>query len=244
MPNLRIICLAVDDEPPALEVIKKYISLVPSLELAGTCINAVEALAMLRQNQIDLLFLDIQMPQILGTDFVRTLKNPPKVIFTTAFRKFAVEGFELDAVDYLLKPISFERFLKAINKVTENLSQKSETDSIDTVLEKKKEVNDPFIYFRADRKVLKITLDDILYIESLKDYIKVVTKTRTIITKQSISSLEEMLPKDSFTRIHRSYIVSISKIESYTSELIEIAELQLPISRMYRHELAKILKIE
>jgi len=241
MPPNKIKCLIVDDEPPALEVIKKHIALVPSLELSATCINAVDALAFLQQSHIDLLFLDIQMPQILGTDFLRTLKNPPKVIFTTAFRKFAVEGFELDAVDYLLKPISFERFLKAVNKVMEAPAKNAE--SIEQI-EKKKENGDTFIYFRADRKALKVALNDILYIESLKDYIKVVTINKTIITKQSISSLEEMLPKDSFTRIHRSYIVSLNKIESYTSELIEIAKQELPVSRMYRHELAKILKIE
>ena len=237
----KIKCLIVDDEPPALEVLKKHIALVPSLELSATCINAVDALSALKETPIDLIFLDIQMPQILGTDFVRTLKTPPKIIFTTAFRRFAIEGFELDAVDYLLKPISFERFLKAVNKIGEQPVKN--TDRAEPI-EKKMENGDIFINFRADRKVLKIALNDILYIESLKDYIKVVTTSKTIITKQSISSLEEMLPKDSFSRIHRSYIVSLSKIESYTSELIEIAKQELPVSRMYRHELAKILKIE
>lgn len=235
----KITCLAVDDEPPAIEILKNYISSISSLELAGTCNNAVEALNMLREKNIDLLFLDIQMPQLLGTDLIRTLKKPPKVIFTTAYRKFAVEGFELDAVDYLLKPISFERFVKAVNKVMDV----SVTKTIDPVAVNNKKENEEYIYFRADKKVLKIALCDILYIESLKDYIKVVTINKTIITKQSISSLEEMLPKDSFTRIHRSYIIALSKIESYTSELIEIAKQELPISRMYRHELAKMLKI-
>ena len=239
--NTKIKCLAVDDEPPALEVIKKHISCVPALELTAISLNAVQALSILQQNQIDLLFLDIQMPQILGTDFVRTLKNPPKVIFTTAFRKFAVEGFELDAVDYLLKPISFERFLKAVNKI---MASSPKNTVIDKIPGKEKDNTDSFIYFRADRKVLKVALNEILYIESLKEYIKVVTTNKTIMTKQSISSLEEMLPKNLFTRIHRSYIVSLDKIESYTSELIEIAKQELPVSRMYRHELAKILKIE
>lgn len=241
MMNTKIKCLAVDDEPPALEVIKKHISCVPALELTAISLNAVQALSILQQNQIDLLFLDIQMPQILGTDFVRTLKNPPKVIFTTAFRKFAVEGFELDAVDYLLKPISFERFLKAVNKI---MASSPKNTVIDKIPGKEKDNTDSFIYFRADRKVLKVALNEILYIESLKEYIKVVTTNKTIMTKQSISSLEEMLPKNLFTRIHRSYIVSLDKIESYTSELIEIAKQELPVSRMYRHELAKILKIE
>lgn len=238
--NKKICCLVVDDEPPALDVLKRYIALIPSVTLAGTCNNAVEALHLLQEQNIDLLFLDIQMPQILGTDFIRTLKKPPKVIFTTAYRKFAVEGFELDAVDYLLKPISFERFLKAVNKVMDVSLQN--TNDREIIADKHKGIAGSFIHFRSNRKMLKIALDDILYIESLKDYIKVVTKTKTIITKQSISSLEENLPENSFIRIHRSYIVALNKIESYTSELVEIAKQELPISRMYRHEVEKTLK--
>src|SRR5690349_7418155 len=230
-PPNKIVCLAVDDEPPALDILKTYINAVSSLELVGTSLNAVDALNVLRHTRIDLLFLDIQMPQLLGTDLLRTLNNPPKVIFTTAYRKFAVEGFELNAVDYLLKPISFERFLKAVNKVM-NVSIKEEKDA---------PANDGFILFRADRKMYKIALADILFIESMKDYIKVITADKTIITKQSISSVEENLPKEQFLRIHRSYIVSISKIRTYTSELISIGKDELPVSRMYRHEVEKIL---
>ncbi|HEV8285987.1 MAG TPA: response regulator transcription factor [Chitinophagaceae bacterium] len=240
MADEKIICLVVDDEPPALEVLKNYISSVSSLELAGTCNNAIEALNILREKTIHLLFLDIQMPQLLGTDLIRTLKNPPKVIFTTAFRKFAVEGFELDAVDYLLKPISFERFLKAVNKVMHT--------SLDrTALEKENtsKINEPeHINFRSDRKMVKVALHDIVYIESIKDYIKVVTTTGTVITKQPISSVEEMLPKEKFIRIHRSYIVSVSKIESYNHELVWIAKQELPISRSYRHEVSRFLQLE
>ncbi|HEY2349690.1 MAG TPA: LytTR family DNA-binding domain-containing protein [Puia sp.] len=242
MPNSKKIrCLAVDDEPPALDILKKYIEMIPSLELISTCNNAVEALDILQVDNIDLMFSDIQMPQILGTDFIRTLKKPPKVIFTTAYRNFAVEGFELNAVDYLLKPISFERFLQAVNKVMEVSLQNS--DDRENAGGRKKAMADSFIHFRADRKVLKIALDDILYIESLKDYIKVITRTKTIITKQSISSLEDNLPAAAFIRIHRSYIVALDKIESYTSELVEIAKRELPISRMYRHEVEKVLKL-
>jgi len=238
MPDKKIKCLAVDDEPPALEVLEKYISSVQSLELVGTCNDAVEALNFIRQHPVDLIFLDIQMPQILGTDFLRTLKKPPKVIFTTAFRKFAVEGFELDAVDYLLKPISFERFLKAVNKVMDV--------SFDGTLLLEKEIQDKThngqdIYFRSDRKMIKVALSDILYIESLKDYIKVVSITGTVITKQSISSVEDMLPKEMFMRIHRSFIVALKKIESYSNELVWIGKAELPISRMYRHEVEKVL---
>lgn len=237
----KITCLAVDDEPPALGIIKKYIDAVPSLQLITTCNNAVEALSVLQTQIIDLLFLDIQMPQILGTDFMRTLKNPPKVIFTTAYRKFAVEGFELDAIDYLLKPISFDRFLKAVNKVMDiNLPVMNQhTDYIE-----KNNHQESFISFRVDRKNLKILLDDILYVESLKDYVKVVTKTKNIITKQSIASLEEALLTAAFIHIHRSYIVAVNKIESYTSELIEITKQELPIGRMYRLQVTKVLNLD
>ena len=225
-------CLAVDDEPPALEILNNYINAVPSLELAGTCINAIDAINFLRNVHIDLLFLDIQMPQLLGTDLLRTINNPPKVIFTTAYREFAVEGFELNAVDFLLKPISFERFVKAVNKVMEiKLPQNS-----------RHEVIDEYIYFRSDRKLHKVAMDDIVFIESLKDYIKVVTKSKTIITRQSISAIEERLPKASFIRIHRSFIVSLSKVQSYSPELIAIGNEELPVSRMYRHEVEKVFR--
>ena len=228
----KIVCLAVDDEPPALDILKNYINAVPSLELAASCINAIDALNVLRSNRIDLMFLDIQMPQLLGTDLMRTLNNPPKVIFTTAFREFAVEGFELNAVDYLLKPISFERFLKAVNKVMDiRLPQQTE-----------QETHDAYLYFRSDRKMHKVAMEDIIFIESLKDYIKVVTKSKTIITKQSISSIEERLPKTLFIRIHRSFIVSLNKVQSYTPELIAIGNEELPVSRMYRHEVEKVLR--
>ena len=239
MPEKKISCLAVDDEPPALDVLRKYISSVQSLELVGTCSDAVEALNSIRQRSVDLIFLDIQMPQILGTDFLRTLKNPPKVIFTTAFRKFAIEGFELDAVDYLLKPISFERFLKAVNKVMD--ASLNGTLTIENERQNKVAA-DNSIYFRSDRKMIKVNLADILYIESIKDYIKVVGVSGTVITKQSISSVEEDLPKDMFIRIHRSYIVALNKIESYSNELVWLGKAELPISRMYRHEVEKILK--
>jgi DNA-binding LytR/AlgR family response regulator len=235
----KISCLIVDDEPPALDVLKKYIESIPSLQLAGCCTNAVDALALIQKQPIDLIFLDIQMPQILGTDFVRTLANPPKIIFTTAYRKYAVEGFDLNAVDYLLKPIPFERFLKAVNKIMNVSVQQNITEVVN---KHEKEIADSFIHFRADRKILKVALDDILYIESLKDYIRVVTRSKTFLTKHSISSLEENLPAAAFIRIHRSYIIAINKIDFFTNELVGIGKLELPISRMYRHEVEKVLK--
>ena len=239
MNGKKIICLAVDDEPPALEVLKKFITSVHSLELAGTCSDAIEAINFLQSKPVDLIFLDIKMPELLGTDFIRALKNPPKVIFTTAYRKYAIEGFELDAVDYLLKPISFDRFLRAVSKVMQTpLTAMEHEDEI----QNSKSGGPGYISFRSDRKMIKVALNDILYIESIKDYIKVVTVTNTVITKQSISSVEEMLPKKMFIRIHRSYIVSLNKIESYNHELVWIAKQELPISRMYRHEVEAVLK--
>lgn len=233
--------MAVDDEPPALEVLKKFITSVHSLELAATCSDAIEAINFLQTKQVDLVFLDIKMPELLGTDFVRALKNPPKIIFTTAYRKYAIEGFELDAVDYLLKPISFDRFLKAVSKVMQ--TPLSETIPEEETQNKKADSNG-YISFRSDRRMIKVALSDILYIESIKDYIKVVTTTNTVITKQPISSVVEMLPPEMFTRIHRSYIVALNKIESYNNELVWIANQELPISRMYRHEVGKTLKLD
>jgi len=237
----KIYCLAVDDEPPALQVIEKYISAVKILELKASVNNAVDALSILQHNKIDLIFLDIQMPQLLGTDLMRSLISPPKVIFTTAFRKYAVEGFDLDAVDYLLKPISFDRFLKAVNKVM-RLNITANENVLSFKIQQTNNAAESFIYLRADRMNIKVSFEDILFIEGLKDYIKVVTKEKTIVTKQSISSIEETLSPHLFIRVHRSFIVSLNKIESYTSDLIQIGKYEIPISRSYRHEVETALK--
>ena len=234
----KIKCLVIDDELPAREVLQKHIAGVEVLELAGTCSNAVEALSFLQSNTVDLLFLDIQMPHILGTNFIRTLKNPPKVIFTTGYRKYAIEGFELDAVDYLLKPISFDRFLKSVNKIFQlNLQSYANTAGA----ENHPEPAQPFLYLRADRKMVKVLFNDILYIEGLRDYIRIFTTSKTIITKHLLASLEEMLPSDAFLRIHRSYIISISKIDSFNSDTIEIGKKELPVGRLFKHDVTKLL---
>src|SRR4026207_1792405 len=164
----KIKCLVVDDEPPAREILKQHIAGVDALELTGTCASAVEAISFLKDHPVDLLFLDIQMPQLLGTNFVRTLKSPPKVIFTTAFRKYAVEGFELDAVDYLLKPISFERFLKGINKIMQLNISSAQAMPTSATKEKQNGESNSFLYFRAERKMVKVFFRDILYVEGLK----------------------------------------------------------------------------
>ena len=237
----KIKCLVIDDEPPARDVLKKYIAGVDLLQLCGECSNAVETLSFLQNNIVDLLFLDIKMPHILGTSFLRTLKNPPKVIFTTAYRKYAVEGFDLNAVDFLLKPISFERFLQAVNKVMQLNIHVGENSK--PAHESVPDQSHPFLYFRADRKMVKVFLEDILFIESLKDYVKVVTQTKVIISKQSISSLEEMLPKESFVRVHRSYIIALNKIDSYNTDIIEIGKKDIPIGRLFRHEVSRAIDI-
>jgi len=237
----KIKCLVIDDEPPARDILKKYIAGVDLLQLAGECSNAVETLSFLQTNSVDLLFLDIKMPHILGTSFLRTLKNPPKVIFTTAFRKYAVEGFDLNAVDFLLKPISFERFLQAVNKVMQmDIHVPGNSNALNDTLP---DQSHPFLYFRADRKMVKVFLEDILFIESLKDYIKVVTTQKIIISKQSIASLVEMLPKDAFVRVHRSYIIAIDKIDSYNADVIEIGKTEIPIGRLFRHDVTRVLNI-
>ena len=232
----------MDDEPLALSILKKYIGSVQNLELVGTCENAVQALQMLQEYRIDLIFLDIQMPQIMGTDFIRTLKKSPKIIFTTAFRKYAIEGFELDAVDYLLKPISFERFLKAVNKVLQtNLDA---PDSLYHVNESVSESTQSYLYFRVDRKMVKVLLQDILYIEGFSDYVKIITNSKTLITKQLISALEETLPKEIFMRIHRSFIISVNKINSYNADMILIGKTELPIGRLFKQNVIKKLQMK
>jgi len=238
-PTKTLRCLIVDDEPPAREIIRRYVEGIPMLELVGECSNAIQTLGILQQQPVDLLFMDIRMPQLNGNDFLKTLRHPPKVIFTTAYPDYAIEGYELDVVDYLLKPIHFDRFLKAVNKALQNTSNLPESIPVT------KEAEDyiaPFVYFRADRKMVKLMLHDILYIESMKDYVKVVTTTKVIISKQSISSVEEMLPEKKFIRCHRSYIISVEKIKSFTNELIEIGTAEIPIGKLYRNEVVRLLE--
>jgi two-component system LytT family response regulator len=229
-------CMIVDDEPPAREVLRRYIEDVPHLKLVAECGNAIQAFTFLQHSDVALIFLDIRMPQLNGTDFLKTIKHPPKVIFTTAYPEYALQGYELDAIDYLLKPIPFERFLKAVNKAFQQVSIRPDTSM---TLEEKK--SDPFVYFRVDRKMVKIMLQDILYIESMKDYIRIFTTQGTIITKQSISAVEAMLPEHHFLRTHRSYIISLDKIRSYTAELIEVEKAEIPIGKLYRNTVLKVL---
>ena len=234
--NSPIRCLIVDDEPLARQIISRYVLQVPTLQLVGECANAIQAFTFLQQHPVDLLFLDIRMPQLNGNDFLKALQNPPKVIFTTAFSDYALESYELDAIDYLMKPITIERFLKAVNKATDPGTARNEIKSLHE--EKKTE---SFVYFRADRKMIKVMLQDILYVESMKDYVKIITSNSTIISRQSISSVEAMLPEKEFIRTHRSFIVSLQKIRSFTQELIEIEKTEIPIGKIYRNGVLKML---
>jgi two-component system LytT family response regulator len=233
--NKTIKCLVADDEPAARNVLTRYIKEVPMLELVGECSNAIQVISLLQTHPIDLLFLDIHMPQLKGTDFLKALNTPPKTIFTTAYEQYALQSYELNALDYLLKPIQFHRFLKAVQKVMQ-LATPLETEQVSI-----QPARDLFIYFRANRKMVKVLLNDILYIESIKDYIKVFTTSGVIITKTSISSIEELLPENNFIRTHRSFIVSLQKVKSFTSEIIEIEKTEVPIGKMFRQNVLKIL---
>lgn len=233
---MKLNCLIVDDEPLAIKVLETHIADIPSLQIAGSCANAFSAMAALTHGNIDLMFLDIHMPKLMGHEFLRTLRNPPKVIFTTAYKEYALEAFELDAVDYLLKPITLERLIKAVNKL----------DGA-AIAETRHEVNAPdpegFVYFRADRKMIKVRYDDIVYAESMKDYVKIIrTREKPLLVKQPISSLEDILPAHLFLRIHRSYIVAVSKISAFTNHDVEIGGQEIPIGRLYAYQLEKLTR--
>lgn len=237
-PVKKYNCLIIDDEPPAREVLRRYIAQIPLLHLVGECSNALHALTALKQQQTDLLFLDIQMPQITGIDMIGTLIHPPKIILTTAFEQYAVQAFELAVVDYLVKPIRFDRFLKSVMKALPVLEQPQVNQP---VLYATQPADSPFLYFRADRKMVKVFLNDIFYVESLKDYVKIHTTKGAVITKYAMSALEAMLPSTSFLRVHRSFVVALEKIDSFTSDDIEIQGQLIPIGKLYRQEVIKLL---
>ena len=239
MPNgnyIQVKCIIVDDEPMARDVIRRYIEQTPNLNLVNEFGNAIDAMVFLQEQTVDMIFLDIKMPQLSGTEFVRSLRTVPKIIFSTAVKEFAHEGFELDVVDYLLKPIRFERFLRAVNKA---FPQKQEVENHGSTPDPDKQV-DSFIYLRVDRKMMKVVLDDIIYIESYKDYVKIFTEQGLVITRQTIASVEAMLSENQFVRIHRSYIISIKKLKSFTAETVEIGPKELPIGKLYRNGFLKL----
>jgi DNA-binding LytR/AlgR family response regulator len=229
--------IIVDDEPLALDVLETYIEKMPDINLVKRCSNAFEANDALKNHDIDLMFLDIQMPQLTGIDFLKTLTDPPLVIFTTAYSNYAIEGFELNATDYLLKPISLERFMKAANKAIDQIELKRKEGASHV------EIGDSenFIFVKADKKFVKVNFNEVLYIEGLKDYVIIRTEKGRVITLQTMKSLEDKLPSKIFRRIHRSYIVNIGKVEAILGNMVEVIEKgqpkHLPIGKNYRDEL-------
>lgn len=223
----RCKCIIVEDEPLAQNVLKKYIADHPSLELVGTCTDALEAQVVLNKHDVQLIFLDINLPKLSGINFIKTLLQSPLIIFTTAYPEFAVEGFELNAVDYLLKPFSFERFLKAVNKVVEKLNNP---------MVSKKEEKNSYIFFRSDKKIHKVDLENILYIEAIGDYMKVITDSGQLIINETMKNLQEELPAGSFIRVHKSFIISRSKIKYIEGNYVQIEDKSIPIGATYRNE--------
>jgi DNA-binding LytR/AlgR family response regulator len=230
----RINCLILDDEPAALEVLEHYIAKVFFLNLVRKCQHAIEAMQILEENNIDLLFLDINMPDIDGIQFLKSIKSRPLVIFTTGYREYAIEGYDFDIVDFLLKPFDFERFLKAVNKANNLISK---TTRIPAARQKPQQ----YIFVKADYKLVKINVDDILFVEGLKDYIKIFTRQKLILTLMSMTAIEGKLPADEFFRLHRSYIISLSKIDSVSRHRVIIGEKFIPISVPYREKFYLII---
>ena len=226
-----ITCIIVDDEPIAREILENHLQKIAIINIVATCKNAIEAFNVINSNKVDVIFLDINMPEISGLSFARSINKNIKIIFTTAYREYAVDGFDLKAVDYLLKPISFERLLQAVNKfLDENILIHS--DKKEELIHEKSD----FIFVRSDRKMIKVNFSEVNYIESLGDYLKIHLSNKTIITRETITSIEAKLPKKEFLRIHRSFIVSINKIESFTNEFVEINNKAIPISRSYKND--------
>ncbi|MEO0582490.1 MAG: LytTR family DNA-binding domain-containing protein [Bacteroidota bacterium] len=233
-------CIIVDDEPLALDVLESYIEKIDGLEMVARLDNAVDAFNFLNRHTIDLLFLDIQMPKLTGIELLKNISHKPKVIFTTAYRDYALQGYELDVVDYLLKPISFDRFLRAVNKVYQ-INQPKQEQVTQYLAPDVQPYAESFIYLKSDKKMVKVLLKEILYIESLKDYVRVFSPDKSVTAYQRISYMEEKLPEDKFIRIHRSFIISLDKVEAYSAGFVEIAGKEIPIGRNYRSEVLKTL---
>ncbi|WP_316810343.1 LytTR family DNA-binding domain-containing protein [Pedobacter heparinus] len=237
----KLKCIAVDDEPLALDIIEDYISKVPFLELIKRTENAIEALQMVQAGGIDLVFLDIQMPELTGIQFLKIANGKSSYIFTTAYSQYALESYDLNVSDYLLKPIAFDRFYKAVEKVHNQLqaAKPAEQPPVQSFLSPPAAAAKPmqdFIFVKTEHKIQKIELDDILYIEGLKDYISIFTKTERVITLQNMKKMDETLPKGQFIRVHKSYIISLDKIESIERSRISIGDKIIPVGDTYREE--------
>ncbi len=230
-------CIIVDDERIAREILENHLRKIDTIQIVASCKNAIDAFNIINSNKIDIIFLDINMPEISGLSFAKSINKNIKIIFTTAYREYAVDGFDLKAVDYLLKPISFERLLQAVNKFFD--------ESIPIHNEVKEELiheKSDFIFVRSDRKMIKIDFSEINYIESLGDYLKIHLTDKIVTTRETITNIEVKLPKKDFLRIHRSFIVSLNKIESFTNEFVEINKKAIPISRSYKKDVLRRLE--
>lgn len=234
---MKVKSIIIDDEPIARDVLREFISKLDDFEIVDEFENALDAISFLKQNRVELIFLDINMPQFNGLDFLRSLKNPPRTIITTAYREYAIDGFDLHVIDYLLKPISFERFMKAIDRYYDSISQ-----SVRVFNDDKPISNEAYVYLRDNRKTYKIYIKEIQVIESMGDFVQVQTADRKITPRCSLTVIQNLLPSDKFIRIHNSYIISIDHIISFTSTTIEIAGRELPISRKYKNIVLKTLE--
>ncbi|MFN8354819.1 MAG: LytTR family DNA-binding domain-containing protein [Spirosomataceae bacterium] len=230
-------CLLVDDEPLATELIASYIEKIPDFEVVGVCHNAFDAFAFLQKNTVDLLFLDVQMPRMTGFELLNTLPSRPHVVMTTAFREYGAESYDFDVLDFLVKPIVFDRFMKAIAKFYQRRVMKLDSLASPDAYEQ------AYMFFKVDRVQKKIYLKDIHFIESLKDYVKIFTDAGMFVTYQRISYLEEKLPEDKFLRVHKSFIVSTSHINAMTGNFIKIQNKLIPIGRNYKNNVGKLLEV-
>lgn len=230
-------CIIVDDEPLSLDVLEGYIKDTPDLILEKRCLNGFEAIREIQSRKIDLVFLDINMPKLSGIEVIKSLEHPPMIIFTTAYPEYAVEGFNLNAVDYLVKPIAFDRYLKAVNKAL----KKVEFDGYQEDRPKDPEYVEEFLSIKSDKKIYRIKLEDILYVQSYGDYTKIITDDKTLISHETLKSLELTLPSRLFIRIHKSYLISMAKVQYLEGNMVKIGEIQLPIGYTYREDvLSKI----
>lgn len=231
---MKYTCLIVDDEQLARKLLEEFVAKIPMLELKGMCKNPLEAMDILKSEHIDIMFLDIQMPELTGVEFIKTLQQKPAIIFTTAYSEYALEGYELDVIDYLVKPFPLDRFIKAVNKAIEFIDFKRSAGKTD-----QDTMGSNYILLHADHKIYKVNLDDIQYIEGLKEYVSYFTKEKRIIVLQSLKSIEESLPSNKFIRVHRSYIVPINKIKTLDGNQVQIGDKLIPIGRSYKEEVLK-----
>ncbi|MFT2011535.1 response regulator transcription factor [Pontibacter sp. 13R65] len=238
---MTIRCIAVDDEPLALDIIESYIRKLPFLELVQTCSSATEAMQVLQAEQVDLMFLDIEMPELTGLQFLNILKHQPLIIFTTAYPNYALEGFNHDAVDYLLKPIPFDRFFKAVTKAQERLhfSHNNNSKASAPPAPATPAIEQDFMFVKADYKTIRVDFQDILWIEGLKDYIIIQTKDQKIITLLSMNKMMEKLPSNKFLRVHRSFIVALQKIDSIEKSRIRVRSKEIPVGEVYKEQFLK-----